>query len=64
MVDVEMNEGEIVKQQRFVQGKELIITENRFENDCNVVVVDGGDKWSAAFKKDNQYIKPTIQIKC
>jgi len=64
MVDVEMNEGEIVKQQRFVQGKELIITENRFENDCNVVVVDGGDKWGAAFKKDNQYVKPTIQIKC
>lgn len=65
-IDVVLEEGEIVKQQRYEQGKEVFITENKFENlnhPFSVVVMDCGEKWGAAFKKDEQYKKPSFHKK-
>ena len=62
-IDVVSEEGEIVKQQRYEQGKEVFITENKFKNlnhPFSVVVMDCGEKWGAAFKKEEQYKKPSF----
>jgi len=65
-IDVVLEEGEIVKQQKYVQGKEVFITENLFDNlGCpfSVAVTNCGDKWSAAFRKEEQYVKPSFHKK-
>ena len=66
-IDFELETGDVIKQQRLVQGKEVVITENRFENDnrpYNAVIMDAGEKWGAAFKINDQYVKPSMQIEC
>ena len=66
MIRVEMDEGEIIKQQRFIQGKEVFITESRFKNErpFTPVIIDAGEKWGTAIKKNGQYEIPKIQIEC
>lgn len=66
IIHVEMDEGEIIKQQKFIQGKEVVITESRFKNErpFTPVIIDAGEKWGAALKINGQYKRPTIQIEC
>lgn len=64
-IDFELDEGKIVKQQKLVQGKEVIITENEFENNnrpYRAVIIESDDKWGAAFKIDEQYVKPSMRL--
>ena len=75
MIDFEMEEGTIVKQQKFVkgmqqksgQGKDVIIIENKFENNnkpYSAVIMESDNKWGAGHKINGQYIKSPIRIKC
>ena len=75
MIDFEVEEGTIVKQQKFVkgiqqesgQGKDVIIIENKFENNnrpYSAVIMKSDNKWGTGRKINGQYEKSLIRIKC
>lgn len=63
IVNFDIQEGYVVKQQKLTQGKDVFITENKFENrPYSAVIIESGDKHSASFKINDQYIKPSIRL--
>lgn len=64
-VNFEIEEGYAVKKQKFIQGKDVYITESKFENNdrpFSAVIIESGEKHKAAFKIDDQYVEPSIRI--
>ncbi|MBR5919784.1 MAG: restriction endonuclease [Bacteroidales bacterium] len=60
-VDFIMQKGEVVKQQKIVQGEEVYITENFFNNSpFSAVVIESGERYKAFFKIEDKYIEPSL----
>ena len=61
-VDFEIVKGEVVRQRKIVQGKEVYITENFFNNSpFSAVVIESGERYKALFKIDDKYIEPSLR---
>lgn len=64
-VDFKIVKGEAIKQQKIIQGKDVYITENTFNNSdspFSAVVIESGDKYKAVFKIGEKYIDPSINM--
>lgn len=60
-----INDGKIVKQQKLIQGQDVYITENQFENNSeplSAVVVESGKKHKVVFKYGDTLIESSIRI--
>ena len=65
LIDFEMEEGEIVKQQKYSQGKDVTITEYHFSNNNHpfgTVIIEDGENSKALFNINNQLETPHIHI--
>lgn len=62
-VDFEIEKGEVVRQQKIVQGEDIYITENFFNNSpFSAVVIESGERYKALFKIDDKYIEPSLRL--
>lgn len=65
LIDFEMEEGAVVKQQKYNQGKDVTITEYHFSNhnhSFGTVIIDDGENSKALFSINNQLETPHIHI--
>ena len=66
LIDFEMEEGVVVKQQKYNQGKDVTITEYHFSNHNHpfgTVIIDDGENSKALFSINNQLETPHIHIR-
>lgn len=65
LVNFIIDDGKIIKQQKLVQGEDVYITENQFENNnepFSAVIVESGGKHKVVFKHGDTLIEPSIRI--
>ena len=65
-IDFELDEGEPVKQQKYTQGKDILVTEYQFNNSpqpFGTVIIDDGEKCEFLFNINNKLETPHIQLK-
>lgn len=65
LINFTLDKGKVVKQQKIVQGGDVYITENRFENNkesFSTVVIESEEKHKIVFKHGETLIEPSIRI--
>ena len=65
LINFTLDNGKVVKQQKLVQGEDVYITENQFENNnepFSAVIVESGEKHKVVFKHGDTLIEPSIRI--
>ena len=65
LIDFEIEEGEVVKQRKYNQGKDVTITEYHFSNNNHpfgTIIIEDGENSKALFNINNQLETPHIDL--